>query len=563
MSLRAPVRCVPRTQSPRRFADRQHDMDNFEPLTSQHGIRSRYRQRRYTPEELDYYAAKKAVFVTNLPRWLERESIFDVFSGITQRSVSHFDMPKSKIATEFNKGFCYMHLRTKRATEALLCQRRLDIGGNKVLIHPYKDHRNTGSGSDTSSPERVSISGDGNNENNQMFQQPTWTTSQRPSPPVTNTYDKFDGTHVEGKYKKRMIHSTQSTTDTTSDSGMPAGTSAFSTAGLSRRGSVGNMVSPTALEKNEKLAQLKGQYIKHFESRTQDAMHNRMLFYDGYQSMLADKYQVLYFEEFVKLYVEQLKNKYSKVGVSDTTAENVDWWKYLKNYAERNNFSFSFLYASIQWKVFEMRQKNAYRVLCRNVQQPTLNVAPQSSQSVSQQAPTPMPTRVINNNTVRNSAKPSVQPNTQTARRKQQNFQRPVTPKHVGGVGEQKAPTVSLRGNSATTKQTISASEAQNKPFVMIRIPTPDGGPNGKMVKVSAPNCDHRRTRPACPPQKEGPEACNLFVYHLPSEFRDHDLTAVFQEYGDLVSAKVFIDRELNQSKCFGKNCFLCEILHY
>ena len=54
------------------------------------------------------------------------------------------------------------------------------------------------------------------------------------------------------------------------------------------------------------------------------------------------------FRPFPKLYVEQLKNKYSKVGVSDTTAENVDWWKYLKNYAERNNFSFSFLYASIQ-----------------------------------------------------------------------------------------------------------------------------------------------------------------------------------------------------------------------
>lgn len=50
----------------------------------------------------------------------------------------------------------------------------------------------------------------------------------------------------------------------------------------------------------------------------------------------------------------------------------------------------------------------------------------------------------------------------------------------------------------------------------------------------------------------EGPEGANLFIYHLPASVDDDDLCQLFSPFGEIVSAKVIVNKRTDESKGFG-----------
>jgi len=72
------------------------------------------------------------------------------------------------------------------------------------------------------------------------------------------------------------------------------------------------------------------------------------------------------------------------------------------------------------------------------------------------------------------------------------------------------------------------------------------------MIGMNTAQAAAAAVRTSVGPQTEGPAGANLFIYHIPPEFGDQELSTAFSSFGNVISAKVFVDKTTGASKCFG-----------
>jgi RNA recognition motif-containing protein len=53
-------------------------------------------------------------------------------------------------------------------------------------------------------------------------------------------------------------------------------------------------------------------------------------------------------------------------------------------------------------------------------------------------------------------------------------------------------------------------------------------------------------------PKRQGPSGSNLFIFHLPNEWKENDLIEFFKEFGTIISARIMTDRTTGRSRGFG-----------
>lgn len=55
-----------------------------------------------------------------------------------------------------------------------------------------------------------------------------------------------------------------------------------------------------------------------------------------------------------------------------------------------------------------------------------------------------------------------------------------------------------------------------------------------------------------CVCSRTGPPGCNLFVFHIPNDMTNQDLFNYFATFGNVISARIMVEKETGRSRGFG-----------